>query len=71
MIVECHDVFRPGIGSALIERFHASHRIEIIADTRRNYLQAVWPKVFTKKMKGKWLNEGRPLGMFWLRLSVR
>lgn len=53
-----------------MHRFRETHRVEVVADTERSPDKYVWPKIFTSKMKKGWLNEGRPKGMLWLRLTA-
>ena len=68
IVVETHDWLKPGITNDIIERFRRSHRIEVMADTERNWSKYRWPTAFTERMKRAWCNEGRPKGMLWLRM---
>ncbi len=69
LIVETHDFVRQGVTNLLIERFRLTHRIEIQSDTERQWKNYNWPTDFNDRMKRGWTNEGRPIGMLWLRMT--
>lgn len=68
MIVEIHDVFIPGITSILVDRFIASHKIDIVYDSKRTSANYIFPQKVPEKMKEIIMDENRPMGMSWMRL---
>lgn len=71
MIIESHDFIVPGMINRLIERFQGTHHIEIAGDGGVNPDMFPVLKLFNKRMRRKFVNEGRAPGMMWVRLTVK
>ena len=68
ILVEVHDCFFPGIQKALVERFQASHAIQIALDYSGRVLS--YPlHMLSEKEKRYALDERRPKGMSWLYMK--
>ena len=70
IIFEAHDVFRFGILYTMIERFMLSHKIEIQPDYPRSASQFLQLNNLTNSEKKLVLDERRPMGMSWVRLTA-
>ena len=71
MIIESHDFIVPGMINKLIERFQGTHHIEIAGDGGVNLDKFPILKSFNKRIRRKFINEGRAPGMMWVRLTVK
>jgi SAM-dependent methyltransferase len=71
MIIESHDFIVPGMINKLFERFQGTHHIEIVGDAGVNPDKFPVLKSFNKRIRRKFVNEGRSPGMMWIRLTVK
>lgn len=73
LIVETHDCFRPGITDTLMERFGATHTIEVRVDTpdRSGHYPLPDDQASDPELLAALQDEQRPPGMRWLRLLAR
>ena len=71
LLVESHDFIVPGMINKLINRFQRTHQIEIVGDGRVNLDAYPVLKLFNKRIRRKFVNEGRAPGMMWVRLTVK
>jgi hypothetical protein len=69
LIVELHDFVRQGVGDEVIQRFSASHEIEIVEQRERD--PADFPEVHELPHKALALEEGRPERMRWAVMTPR
>lgn len=71
LIVEMHDFIDPTISDTLLERFRATHRIEIFSMTDRSALHLPALDALGPEQRAQALWEGRPEGMQWAWLMAR
>jgi hypothetical protein len=69
LIVELHDFVKPGVGDEVIQRFSATHEIEIVDQEARN--PAEFPEVQELPHAALALEEGRPEPMRWAVMTPR
>ncbi|MGE7903200.1 50S ribosomal protein L11 methyltransferase [Peribacillus sp. NPDC094092] len=67
LIIETHDFIEAGITDSLINEFYNTHRIEMIVDYPRSTKK--YPILNNYHYPHKVLDELRPSGMRWLRLT--
>jgi len=71
ILVEIHDFVDPSISSTLIERFRATHEIEIISMRERDGLHLPLLDRLTDEQRQFAVWEGRPAGMQWAWMTPR
>ncbi|HXU32235.1 MAG TPA: methyltransferase [Thermoanaerobaculia bacterium] len=71
LIVELHDFIDPRISATLLERFRATHRIEIFSMADRSALRLPEVEALSPTERERALWEGRPEGMQWAWLEAR
>jgi len=71
ILVELHDVFRPGLSETLLPRFAQSHQIEILRTTQRD--PDAFPELnfLTREERQMVLDEKRPAAMTWAMMRSR
>lgn len=71
VIVELHDFLDPTISATLLERFRATHEIEIYSMADRSALSSPTLDALGPARRANALWEGRPEGMQWAWLRTR
>ena len=71
IIVETHDFRSPGITAELVERFRATHRIEIVSAAPRSVTDYPALARFPEGVRAGLIDEVRSSGQCWMRLLAR
>lgn len=71
ILVETHDVFRPGITDRIKQKFDASHDITLITQQTKDPYQFAWTHTLSDCDKWALIHEGRPVTSTWLWMMPR
>lgn len=71
ILVETHDVFRPGLTDRIREKFGSSHDITLITQQTKDPYQFDWTGPLSDCDKWALVHEGRPITSTWLWMTPR